>query len=43
MIKDVFLNYEAFYDMVLSATIMSNAQTEEYRSDARKIIGFIAK
>lgn len=43
MIKDVFVNYEAFSNMVLATTIMSNAQTEEYRADAEKIIRFIAK
>ena len=43
MIKDVFVNYEAFSNMVLATTIMSNAQTEEYRADAERIIRFIAK
>ncbi len=42
MIKDVFENYEAFGTMVLSATIMSNAQTKDYRADAGRIIRFIA-
>ena len=42
MIKDVFKNYEAFGTMVLSATIMSNAQTKDYRADAGRIIRFIA-
>lgn len=43
MIKQVFANYDAFYNMVLSTTIMSNAQTAEYIRDARVIIDFIGK
>ncbi len=38
-----FKNYDAFYNMVLSTTIMSNAQTEEYKNDATKIIQFIGE
>jgi hypothetical protein len=41
MIKKVFDNYEAFYNMVLSTTIMSNAPSVEYEEDAKKIIEFI--
>lgn len=43
MIKQIFANYEAFYNMVLSSTIMSNAQTTEYKRDAQVIIDFIGK
>ena len=43
MMKQVFQNYEAFYNMVLSSTIMSNAQTVEFAEDSRKIIRFIGK
>ena len=43
MIKDIFKNYEAFYNMVLSTTIMSNTRTDEFVSDAKKIIDFIGK
>lgn len=41
MKKQVFDNYEAFYNMVLSTTIMSNAPSLEYEEDAKKIIEFI--
>ena len=43
MIKQVFQNYEAFYNMGLSSTIMSNSQTIEFAEDSRKIIRFIGK
>lgn len=43
MIGDIFANYEAFYSMVLSTTIMSNAQTAEYNRDACAIINFIGE
>lgn len=43
MIKEIFRNYEAFYTMVLSTTIMSNAQTAEFKDDADKIIRFIGE
>lgn len=39
----IFKNYDAFYNMVLSTTMMSNTQTPELESDARKIIGFIGR
>ena len=39
----IFRNYEAFYNMVLSTTIMSNAPTPELEKDARSIISFIGK
>lgn len=43
MEKNIFENYDAFYNMVLCTTIMSNAQTEEYKKDAEKIIQFIGE
>lgn len=43
MIKDAFANYDAFYNMVLSTTIMSNARTDEFQKDATKIIDLIAR
>ena len=43
MIKDIFKNYEAFYNMVLATTIMSNTHTDEFIFDAKKIIDFIGK
>lgn len=41
--KEIFSNYETFYNMVLSTTIMSNAKTEEYDREMSKIIEFIGK
>lgn len=41
MIKEIFKNYDAFYNMVLSATIMSNVKTAELEQDAGRIIDFI--
>ncbi len=41
--KEIFKNYEAFYNMVLSTTIMSNTSTPELDNDARRIIEFIGK
>lgn len=38
-----FKNYEAFYNMVLSTTILSNSQTEELRADSKRVIDFIGK
>ncbi len=43
MTKQVFKNYDAFLNMVLSTTLMSNAQTDEFLSDAKEIIDFIGK
>ena len=43
MIADVFKNYSAFYNMVLSTTIMTNALSKEFKDDAKKIICFIGK
>ncbi len=39
----VFKNYEAFYNMVLSTTIMSNSMTSKLRADSAEIIKFIGK
>ncbi len=39
----IFENYEAFYNMVLSTTIMSNAPTPEFIADSTAIIEFIGK
>lgn len=39
----VYKNYEAFYNMVLSTTIMSNSMTSSLREDCEKIIEFIGK
>ena len=36
-------NYEPFYNMVLSTTIMSNTNTRQFKNDANKIISFIGK
>ncbi len=41
--KNVFKNHDAFYNMVLSTTIMSNSITSEFENDAKEIIGFIGK
>lgn len=43
MIKNIFNNYEAFYNMVLSTTIMSNVQSTKFKEDSSKIIDFIGK
>ena len=43
MINTIFKNYEAFYNMVLSTTIMSNSITDDLLEDGTKIIHFIAK
>ncbi len=43
MTGKIFENYGAFYNMVLSTTIMSNSPTKEYEKDAKKIIDFIGK
>ncbi len=43
MTDKYFKNYDAFYQMVLGATIMSNSQTDDFKSDATKIIDFIGK
>lgn len=37
----IFKHYDAFYNMVFSTTMMSNTQTPELESDAKKIIDFI--
>ena len=39
--EEIFKHYEAFYNMVLSTTIMSNSPTAEFEKDADKIIKFI--
>ncbi len=39
--EEIFKHYEAFYNMVLSTTIMSNATTAEFEKDADTIIRFI--
>ncbi len=41
MTDKYFKNYDAFYQMVLGSTIMSNSQTDDYKQDASKIIEFI--
>ncbi len=41
MINKVFENYDIFYNMVLSTTIMSNSNTPEFVEDATKVIHFI--
>lgn len=38
-----FENYEAFYNMVLSTTVMSNALSPAFIADAEKVIHFIGK
>lgn len=43
MIDEIFKNYEVFYNMVLSTTIMSNARSEQLTQDSKKIIDFIGK
>ncbi len=40
---EIFKNYEAFYNMVLSTTIMSNAPTKEFIEDSKAIIDLIGK
>ncbi len=39
----VYKNYEAFYNMVLSTTIMSNSMTSALKADAKEIISYIGK
>ncbi len=39
----IFKNYIAFYNMVLSTTMMSNTQTPELKADANRIIDFIGR
>lgn len=39
--KKIFDNYEAFYNMILCTTLLSNSQNGEYLLDAKKIIEFI--
>ncbi len=39
--KEIFKNYETFYNMVLSTTIMSNTITPGMERDGKKIIEFI--
>ncbi len=41
--KETFKNYFVFYNMVLSATIMSNTASDEFDADAKRIIDFIGK
>lgn len=41
--KDIFNNYETFYNMLVSTTIMSNTKTPECDADMEKIIEFIGK
>ncbi len=43
MIKEIFKNYETFYNMVLSTTIMSNNQNYDLINDDKKIIDFIGQ
>ncbi len=43
MINRIFKNYEIFYNMVLSTTIMSNSRCEQLSLDSEKIIDFIGK
>ncbi len=43
MTKRMLENYDTFYNMVMSTTIMSNAITESFRKDARVIIDFIGR
>lgn len=43
MYESIFENYDAFYNMVLSTTIMSNTPSEEFNADSEKIIDFIGK
>lgn len=41
--KKIFKNYEVFYNMVLSSTIMSNSFSEDFETDSKKIIDFIGR
>lgn len=43
MINKIHQNYVAFYNMVLSATLLSNAISAEFDEDAKKIIRFIGQ
>lgn len=43
MIKKICQNYEPFYNMVLSTTILSNTLTKEYCYDAEKIVRFVGE
>ena len=43
MTSEIFKNYDVFYNMLISVTIMSNAQTDELEADGRKIVDFIGK
>ncbi len=41
MTSDIFENYEAFYTMLASTTMLSNTQTKEVETDSEKVIEFI--
>ena len=43
MKNNIFNNYEQFYTMVFSTTVMSNVYSKEYVEDMAKIIEFIGK
>lgn len=43
MQERIFREYEQFYTMILSTTIMSNVATEKYMEDMGKIIEFIGR
>ena len=41
--EKIFENYEVFYNMIMSTTLLSNSQNEVYAHDAGKIIDFYAE
>ncbi len=43
MKEKIFKNYEPFYNMVLSTTIMGNSMCEQLEADSKKIIDFIGE
>ena len=43
MANSVFTNYDAFYNMVLSTTLLANTKTPEWVADSEKIIRFIGE
>lgn len=43
MPSDIFENYEAFYTMLISTTMLSNTMTKDVAADSEKVIEFVGK
>ena len=41
--EKIFENYEVFYNMIMSTTLLSNSQNDNYVRDAGRIINFFAE